>query len=323
MSKVKFRFNTKSLTYEKIELNIWQKLLKGLSYLAIGLVFAVIIVTVAYTFIDSPKEKQLKREIAYLTLQLEMMNEKFDKASSVLSELQQRDDNIYRVIFEAEPIPADVRNSGIGGVNRYAELEGYDQSDLVIATQKKLDNLTKQLVVQSKSFDEVMNLAKNKSAMLASIPAIQPVANKDLTRIASGFNYRIHPIYKIMHFHTGMDFTAPTGTEIYATGDGTIEKAENEGNGYGIHVVINHNYGYQTLYGHMSRVNVKPGQKVKRGEVIGYVGNTGTSSGPHVHYEVIKNGEKINPVNFFYSDLTAEEYEKVLELSSRANQSFD
>ncbi len=323
MSKVKFRFNTKSLTYEKIELNIWQKLLKGLSFLATGMVFAVIIITAAYTFFDSPKEKQLKREISYLSLQLELMNAKLDKASAVLTELQQRDDNIYRVIFEAEPIPSDVRNSGIGGVNRYAELDGFEQSDLVIATAKKLDNLTKQLVVQSKSFDEVVDLAKNKNIMLASIPAIQPVSNKDLTRIASGFNYRIHPIYKIMHFHSGMDFTAPTGTEIYSTGDGTIEKADNEGNGYGIHVVINHGYGYQTLYGHMSRVKVKPGQKVKRGEVIGYVGNTGTSSGPHVHYEVIKNGEKINPVNFFYSDLSPAEYEKVIELSSRANQSFD
>lgn len=323
MSKVKFRFNTKSLTYEKIELNFWQKLLKVLSFLATGLVFAVIIITLAYTFIDSPKEKQLKREISYLTLQLELMNAKFEKASSVLAELQERDNNIYRVIFEAEPIPDEIRKSGMGGVNRYAELEGFDHSDLVIATAKKLDNLTKQLVVQSKSFDEVVDLAKNKNIMLASIPAIQPVANKDLTRIASGFNYRIHPIYKIMHFHTGIDFTAPVGTEIYATGDGVVEKAENEGNGYGVHVVINHSYGYQTLYGHMSRVKVKPGQKVKRGEVIGFVGNTGTSSGPHLHYEVIKNGEKINPVNFFYSDLTPEEYEKVIELASRANQSFD
>lgn len=323
MSKVKFKFNTKSLTYEKIELSIWQKIKKGLSFLATGLVFAVIIVTAAYTFIDSPKEKQLKREISYLTLQLELMNTKLDKASAVLSELQQRDDNIYRVIFEAEPIAPEIRNSGFGGVNRYDELEGFEQSDLVIASAKKLDQLTKQLVVQSKSFDEVVELAKNKNAMLAAIPAIQPVANKDLTRIASGFNYRIHPIYKIKHFHTGMDFTAPTGTEIYATGDGTIEKAENAGNGYGIHVIINHGYGYQTLYGHMSRVKVHPGQKIKRGELIGYVGNTGTSSGPHVHYEVIKNGEKINPVNYFYSDLTPEEYEKVIELSSRANQSFD
>ena len=323
MSKVKFKFNTKSLTYEKIELNIWQKLLKGLSFLATGLVFAAIIVTLAYTFVDSPKEKQLKREISFLTLQLELMNGKLDKASTVLSELQQRDDNIYRVIFEAEPIASDIRNSGIGGVNRYSDLEGFNQSDLVIATAKKLDNLSKQLVVQSKSFDEVVNLAKNKNIMMASIPAIQPVSNKDLTRIASGFSYRIHPIYKIMHFHTGMDFTAPTGTEIYATGDGTIDKAENEGNGYGNHIIINHGYGYQTLYGHMSRFKVKPGQKVKRGEVIGYVGNTGTSTGPHVHYEVIKNGEKINPVNFYYSDLSPEEYEKMIDLSSRANQSFD
>jgi murein DD-endopeptidase MepM/ murein hydrolase activator NlpD len=196
-------------------------------------------------------------------------------------------------------------------------------ADIVIGTTKRLDELTKQLVVQSRSFDEVITLAKNKEELLASIPAIQPVANEKLKRVASGFNYRIHPIYKVRHFHTGIDFTAPRGTEIYATGNGKVQKVIMKKRGYGYHVVIDHGYGYKTLYAHMSKFKVKVGEKIKRGDVIGYVGSTGTSTAPHLHYEVIKNGEKINPMNFFFNDLTPEEYEKVLELSSQANQSFD
>jgi murein DD-endopeptidase MepM/ murein hydrolase activator NlpD len=187
----------------------------------------------------------------------------------------------------------------------------------------RLDRLTKKMVVHSRSLDDVIELAKGKAQLLASIPAIQPVSNDKLTRIASGFNYRVHPIYKIMHFHTGIDFTAPTGTEIVATGDGKVSVVERESRGYGNHVVVNHGFGYETLYAHMSRFKVTVGQKVKRGDVIGYVGSTGTSTAPHLHYEVIKNGEKINPINFFFNDLSAEEYDKVVEMSSRSNQSFD
>jgi murein DD-endopeptidase MepM/ murein hydrolase activator NlpD len=196
-------------------------------------------------------------------------------------------------------------------------------SEIVVATTERLDRLTKKLVVQSRSFDEVITLAKNKEAMLASIPAIQPVSNEKLTRVASGFNWRIHPIYKVRHFHTGIDFTAPRGTEIYATGDGVVEDVTSKGRGYGNHIIIDHGFGYQTLYAHMSKFKVRKGEKVKRGDVIGYVGSTGTSTAPHLHYEVIKNGEKINPMNFFFNDLSPEEYEKVIELSSQSNQSFD
>lgn len=323
MSKVKFQFDKRTLTYRKVEIGLKTRLLRVLGVLASASVFAVIVIVLFSTFFDSPKEKQLRREIAQLELQYKLLNGRMLRVDQVLAELQEKDDNIYRVIFEAEPIPLSIRDAGFGGVNRYQDLEMLDNSDLVIETTKRLDKLTKKLVVQSKSFDEVIQLAKNKEAMLRSIPAIQPVSNDKLTRIASGFNYRIHPIYKIRHFHTGIDFTAPKGTEIYATGDGTVKVVDRLSRGYGNHVVINHGYGYETLYAHMSRFNVKPGQKVKRGDVIGYVGSTGTSTAPHCHYEVIKNGEKINPINFFFNDLSPEEYDKVLEISNQANQSFD
>ena len=245
------------------------------------------------------------------------------KAEIVLDDLQKRDDNIYRLIFEADPIPKSIRKAGYGGVNRYQDLTGFNNSELVISTSKKIDQVTKQLYIQSKSFDEIIDLAKNKATMLASIPAIQPVSNKDLSRMASGFGNRIHPIYKTKKFHAGMDFSAKTGTPIYSTGDGEISKVKTSRKGYGNHVVINHGFGYKTLYAHMSKYIVKKRQKVKRGDIIGYVGNTGTSVAPHLHYEVHKDGKKINPVNFYYNDLTPEQFEKMLLISSQSNQSFD
>lgn len=323
MSKVKFQFDKRTLTYRKVELNTRQRLLTILGWLAAVSVFAFLVIVVFTTFFDSPKEKRLRREIAQLELQYNLLGKRMNRVDQVLAELQEKDDDIYRVIFEAEPIPNSVRDAGFGGVNRYRDLELLENSEIVIGTTKRLDELTKKLVVQSRSFDEVVQLAKNKEEMLASIPAIQPVANEKLKRVASGFNYRIHPIYKVRHFHTGIDFTAPRGTEIYATGDAKVADVIMKKRGYGYHVVLDHGYGYKTLYAHMSRFNVRKGQEVKRGDVIGYIGSTGTSTAPHLHYEVIKNGEKINPMNFFFNDLTPEEYEKVIELSSQSNQSFD
>lgn len=324
MSKIKYRFNTKSLTYERAKLTPREIVLRVLSYLATGLVFSTVVIVLAYRFLDSPKEKQLLRENENLKIQYDILNKRVELMAEVLEDLQQRDDNIYRVIFEAEPIADNIRKAGFGGVNRYKKLEGFDNSQLIIEATKKIDRLSKQMYIQSKSFDELFKLAKNKEIMLASIPAIQPISNKDLTHLASGFGYRTHPIYKIQHLHTGLDFTAPVGTEIYATGDGTIKEVNSEPRGYGNHIIISHGFGYETLYAHMSKFNgLRPGQKVKRGEVIGYVGNTGTSTGPHLHYEVIKNGEKINPINFFYNDLTPEEYQKMIDISSQARQSFD
>lgn len=323
MSKIKYKFNTKSLTYEKVKITFKERLFRFISYLSIGLVFATITILLAYKFLDSPKEKMLKREIEALQLQYGLLNKKMEQVQVVLNDLQDRDDNIYRVIFEAEPLPRSIRQAGFGGSDRYNVFNNYENTDLLKATTQRLDRITKQLYVQSKSFDEVVKLAKDKERLLTSIPAIMPISNKDLRHQPGGFGWRTHPIYKTSEFHPGMDFAAEQGTPIYATGDGVIEVADANAQGYGNHVVINHGFGYQTLYGHMSKIASKVGQKVKRGQLIGYVGSTGLSTAPHVHYEVIKNGEKVNPINFYYNDLTPEQYQIMLEMSSKNSQSFD
>ena len=323
MAKVKYYYDTKTLSYKRIELSKANKI-KTLFYFLIGSAFTGFVMGVVFLqFFDSPKEKILNREIKQLSTQYEIVQDKLQQVELVLDDIQQRDDNIYRVIFEADPIPKSIRKAGYGGINRYQDLAGYNNAELVISTAQKIDQITKQLYIQSKSFDDIIELAKNKADMLASIPAIQPVANKNLSRMASGYGPRIHPIYKTKKFHAGMDFSAKTGTPIYATGDGKISKVKRSRRGYGNHVIIDHGFGYKTLYAHMSRYIVKRGEKIKRGDVIGYVGNTGTSIAPHLHYEVHHNGKKINPVNFYYNDLTPEQYEKMLEISSRNNQSFD
>jgi murein DD-endopeptidase MepM/ murein hydrolase activator NlpD len=323
MAKIKYYYDTKTLSYKRIELNAFDKFKRFLSYVVASTFTGLIMVIVFFQFFDSPKEKKLKSEIENLVVQYDILSKKMTQIDLVLDDIQQRDDNIYRVIFEADPIPSSIRKAGFGGVNRYKDIRNFSNSELVVEITKKADKLSKQLYIQSKSFDEVIDLAKNKADMLASIPAIQPIANKDLGRVASGYGYRIHPIYKTRKLHTGMDFTAPQGTPIYATGDGKIAKVRRSRKGYGNHVIIDHGYGYQTLYAHMRKYIVYRGQKVKRGEIIGYVGSTGTSVAPHLHYEVMKNKRKINPVNYYYNDLSPEEYEKMLEISSQNNQSFD
>jgi len=323
MAKVKYYYDTKTLSYKRIELSGGNKL-KRLFYFLIGSAFiGLIMVIVFLQFFDSPKEKRLNREIDILISQYEIIEDKLNQVELVLDDIQNRDDNIYRVIFEAEPISKSIRKAGYGGINRYQNLKGYSNSELIISTSKKIDQISKQLYIQSKSYDEIIELAKNKADMLAALPAIQPVANKNLSRMASGYGWRMHPIYKTMKLHTGMDFSAKSGTPIYATGDGKISEVKKSRRGYGNHVIIDHKYDYKTLYAHMTKYIVHKGQKVKRGEIIGYVGSTGTSVAPHLHYEVIKDGKKINPVNFYYNDLTPDEYEKMLEISSQNNQSFD
>lgn len=294
-----------------------------MSFLITSALFGVGMAMLGFYYFDSPKEKLLKREIEKMQLEYGILDQKLEQMAEVLQGLEYRDENIYRVVFEAEPIPASVREAGTGGSQKYKSLEGFENSDLMENTAMLLDRLRKKMYVQSKSYDEVAELIKNKELMLSSIPAIMPVANKDLTRVASGYGMRIHPIYKTYKMHTGMDFTAPVGTDIYSTGSGTVVEVEYGSGGYGKHVIVDHGFGYQTLYGHMYKVNVKRGQKVLRGEVLGTVGNTGTSTGPHLHYEVIKNGIKINPVNYYFNDLTPEEFERMLEISSNHNQSFD
>jgi len=323
MGKIKYKFNPDSLSYYKVESSFKQKALKGLAYFFVFLVNATIgyaLYSVAY---DSPKEIGLKRQISEMNLNIEVFNKQLDDIESVLGDMQQKDDNIYRTIFEAEPLNYSVREAGFGGTNRYRNLEKMENSKMVINTAKRLDIISKKVVVQSKSYDDLLILASSKEKMLASIPNIQPISNKNLERTASGWGYRIHPIYKIKKFHQGIDFTASTGTEIYVTGDGIIEKIESSHRGYGNSIVVNHGYGVKTLYAHMDRFNVKNGQKVKRGEVIGFVGNTGLSTAPHLHYEVIHNNERVNPINYFFNDLTAAEYDLMIELSMKPGQSFD
>ena len=324
MAKTKYKFNSESLTYHKVERTFKQKALHTLGIFLIVLANAGVGYTIfSFTF-DSPKEKGLKRQIDEMSLTLELFNKDLDNLESVLHDMQDRDDNIYRTIFEAEPLNYSVREAGFGGSNRYSELEGRDNSEIVIETAKRLDILMRKTYIQSNSYDDLTEMAINKEKMLASIPAIQPISNKDLKRTASGWGYRIHPIYKIKKFHYGIDFTAPEGTDIYVTGDGVVEKIEkSQTDGYGNSIVIDHGYGFKTLYGHLSAFNVKKGQKVKRGDVIGFVGNTGLSTAPHLHYEVIRDGVKVNPVNYFFNDLTADEYSRMIELSMRPGQSFD
>lgn len=323
MGKIKYKFNPDSLSYYRVESSIKQKALKGLAYLFVFLVNASIGYLLYSVAFDSPKEKGLKRQISEMNLNIEIFNKQLDNIESVLNDMQQRDDNIYRTIFEADPLNHSVREAGFGGTYRYKNLEKLENSKMVINTAKRLDVISKKVVVQSKSYDELLDMAVSKEKMLASIPNIQPISNKNLERTASGWGYRIHPIYKIKKFHYGVDFTASTGTEIYATGDGAIEKIESSKRGYGNSILINHGFGMKTLYAHMNHFNVKQGQKVKRGEVIGFVGNTGLSTAPHLHYEVFHNNERVNPINYFFNDLTAEEYDLMIELSMRPGQSFD
>jgi len=324
MSRSKYRYNPDSLSYDRIKPSFKKRFLIFLSYLSVVSSIAILLNVFYSSVFDTPREKMLIRENNQLNLQFNILNQKVSKLETILEDIEKRDDNIYRTIFNADPIPSSVRNAGFGGVNRYEDLEGYENSDVIVETAKRLDLLTKAVYVQSKSYDEVINLARSREDQLSSLPAIQPISNKDLTRTASGWGFRIHPIYKIRKFHYGMDFTAPTGTEVYATADGTIERTQRSRRGYGNLIIINHGYGYKTLYAHLNDFNnVRVGKKVARGDVIAYVGSTGLSTAPHLHYEVHLNGKKVNPVNYYFEDLTAEEFDRMIVLSMRPGQSFD
>lgn len=323
MPKHKYKFNPQTLSFIKEQSSLSKKFWKGFNYVLGSIVVSVIYYIIFSTFFDTPQERGLRRENEELMVKYELFNKKFDKISAVLEDIQERDDNIYRTIFEAEPIPSTVRQAGIGGVDKYSELEELTNAEIVLKTAKRIDDLSKQIYIQSKSFDEVIEMAKRKEEMIASIPAIQPVSNKNLRRVASPFGVRMHPFYKVLKMHTGMDFTAPTGTEIYSTGDGVVSDVIRSARGYGNTVIIDHGFNYKTLYAHMSKTLARPGQKVRRGEVIGLVGNTGMSMAPHLHYEVRKNDEPINPINYYFNDLTPDEYDKIIELASQSGQSLD
>lgn len=323
MSKIKYHYNTKTLQYERYVEPWTKKLLRILYILASGAVFSGVVILFTFRYLRSPNEQKYAREAENLKLNYKILEDRVHQLEEVLNELEERDDDIYRVIFEAEPIPDDIRKAGFGGVNRYQQLDGYEYSDFIKSITQRVDKLTKQLVIQSKSYDDIWEMIKNRSEMLASIPAIMPINKKDLKMTTSGFGYRVDPIYKTQKFHAGMDFVADQGKPIYATGNGVVEFSGSDNSGYGIHVIIKHGWGYKTLYGHMVQAKVVQGQKIKRGDLLGYVGSTGKSVGPHLHYEVHKNGEPVNPVNYYFSDITPEEYQELLEISRQPSQAFD
>jgi hypothetical protein len=319
----KYIFNTHTLSYEKAVIGWGTRIFRFLGFIVAALVFSLAISAIYYNFFDSPKEKKLKVELNEMKDQYYLLNQEVGRLSTVLDGLHYRDGNIYRVMFEADPISEDVWQAGSGGVNRYRDLEKYDNGDLIKDLAIKVDKLKKQMVIQSKSYDQIADLIKNQQKMLSSIPSIQPVPNKNLERMASGYGWRVDPIYKIQEFHKGMDFTCPIGTAVHVTGDGVVETVDFSYGGYGNEIIVNHGFGYRTRYAHLSKFNVKAGQKVKRGDVIAYSGNTGKSTGPHVHYEVMKNGEVLNPVYFYYNDLKDADFEKMLKISNNPGQTLD
>ena len=326
MARIKYYYDTETCKYERVKVTTWDVVLNLLGFLSVSLILAVGIVLAYNTYFESPKEALLRKENEELKFHYEILEKNMVDVNSMITNLQERDDNVYRIIFEAEPIPSSIRGAGIGGAARYGDLAEKDleQEKLIISTFKKIDKLKKQMYIQTKSYDDIMHLANDKANMLRSIPAIQPVRNKRLTRLASGFGMRIHPIYKGRRMHYGIDFAAPRGTPIYATGDGKIKMTRTSllKTGYGNQVEIDHGFGYVTKYAHMQMFTVKKGQRVKRGELIGYVGSTGGSTAPHVHYEIIKDGKKIDPIQYMIQDVSDDEYQKLLELASRENQSL-
>ncbi|WP_425392414.1 M23 family metallopeptidase [Ekhidna sp.] len=324
MAKIKYYYDTESCRYERIKVSSWDIVLNLLGFLVVSSIIGLGIFFVTDHYFESPAKAALRKENEELKLYYELIEKDIAEANKMLTVLEERDDDIYRVVFGVEPIPDEIRSAGVGGSNRYRELleKGLQREELILTNMQRIDKLKKQMYIQTKSYDDIMAMAKDKEALLASMPAIQPVSNKELKRLASGFGYRMHPIYKVRKMHTGTDFSLPTGTPVYATGDGEVVYTKTKFSGYGKHIKIKHGFGYQTLYAHLSEFLVKPGQKVKRGQVIGYSGNTGGSTAPHLHYEVIVNGSKKNPVNYFYQDLSDEEYAEIRRLSAQENQSF-
>ena len=322
MAKVKYYYDADTLSYRKIDVKKSEYYKKTVFGVLAVLLIAFIGFIIFSQFLMSPNERAINRENENLQLNLDLFSKRIAESSAILNQLQERDNNIYRMYFEANPIPNEQRKAGFGGVNRYKSLDGYDNSKMIKQLTKDIDILSKQLVIQSKSLDEIVILAKEKEKMLASIPAILPVKLVDLTRMASGYKWRMHPILKIRKFHKGMDFTAPTGTPIYASGNGKVIRSSRSAT-YGKVVYIDHGYGYRTIYAHMSKIKAKRGQNVKRGDLIGYVGNTGRSVSAHLHYEVHKNGKALNPINFYYGDLTPEEFAAMQKAAEEEGQSYD
>jgi murein DD-endopeptidase MepM/ murein hydrolase activator NlpD len=323
MKKIKYYYNTNTLRYEKLETPLHVKLLRVLGFISAAIVTAIIIVSIAYKYFPSANEKRLMQANVQLQERYLVLDAQTKKLQQQMTDLEKRDNEVYRTIFEANPIPDSVRARELAQQKEQQLVVSMTNFQLETSIVHTLKNLERRMVSQERSYLDIAGFIKNKEQLLACTPAIQPVSNSDLKRVASGFGYRIDPVYKTVKFHAGLDFTAPQGTPIYATANGTVRTSGNLGNGYGNHVIINHGYGYETLYGHMFKIKVKNGARVKRGEIIGWVGSTGKSTGPHCHYEVHKNGRHLDPVYFFYNDLTPEQFDRLLKLAASGNQSFD
>ncbi|SNT38975.1 Peptidase family M23 [Ekhidna lutea] len=324
MAKIKYYYDTESCRYERIKVSSWDIIINLMGFLVVSSIIGLGIFFVTDHYFESPAKASLRKENEELKLYYELLEKDLNEANRMLSVLEERDDDIYRVVFGVEPIPDEIRSAGVGGANRYRDLleQGLKREELILTNMQRIDKLKKQMYIQTKSYDEIVDMAKNKEALLASLPAIQPLSNKELKRLSSGFGYRIDPIYKTKRMHPGTDFSVKVGTPVYATGDGVVKFTRTRFSGYGKQIEINHGFGYVTKYAHLSEFAVKAGQKVKRGQIIAYSGNTGKSTAPHLHYEVIKDGKKVNPVNYFYRDLTDEEYAEILRLSSIENQAM-
>ncbi|MCP4458129.1 MAG: M23 family metallopeptidase [Cytophagales bacterium] len=323
MAKIKYYYDTESCRYERIKVSKWDIFWNSLGFLAVSAILGLVMLLVYTVNFESPEEAQLRKENADLKFHFDLLDKDLVSAQQMLEFIQDRDDNIYRVMLGAEPIPSTIRGAGFGGSDRYRELNGLAQEDLIRSNYEELDLLKKQLYIQTKSYDEVVELAKRKEEMLSSMPAIQPVSNKELKWLTSGFGWRMDPIVRTRRRHPGVDYSMAIGSKVYATGDGVVARVETKFSGYGKQIEIDHGFGYKTKYAHLNGFEVKRGQKVKRGELIGYSGNSGRSTGPHLHYEVKVNGTKVNPVYYMFRDFTAEEYEEILRLASIENISQD
>ena len=323
MAKIKYYYDTDTCQYKRVQTSKGDVIINLLGFLIVSTIFGLGIGWL-YTYnFPSQKELNLVVENRQLLNQYNVLNKEISQAGEMLATLQDRDDKLYRAVFEAEPMSSEIRKGGTGGSDQYKEIlnSPTKHKGLIVGTFKKLDLLKRRMYVQTKSYDELVTLAKNKNEMMASIPAIYPISKNKLIRFASGFGMRVHPIYKVRKMHTGVDLTAKTGTPIYSSGDGVVVKAD-WGGGYGKMVVVDHGYGYKTRYAHMSKFKVKKGDKIKRGTILGHVGTTGTSTSPHLHYEVLHNERQINPVNYFFNDLTPSEYDELLEVAAQDRQSL-
>ncbi|HMR44091.1 MAG TPA: M23 family metallopeptidase [Saprospiraceae bacterium] len=326
MRKETFIYNKHTLRYEKVERTIKDQLVRIFGFLCAVALTSFIFVLLTHRYFPSPREQALLREIDQMELKYTSVSNDLDMMAKVLQNIQDRDAAAHRMIFGMDPVDENVWQGGIGGHDRNRDLATFKESGKMLAElQNKLDKIKNQLSLQSHSLDTIMNLANDREKMFASIPSIKPVRSDKLARnikLLSGFGMRIHPIHKVRKMHTGIDFTAPRGTAIQSTGDGKVINAEYT-SGYGKHVVIDHGYGYQTLYGHMDRIDVKVGQTVKKGQKIGTIGSTGTSTAPHCHYEVIVKGQKVDPIHYCMDGLTPAEYQELVNAAGTANQSFD